>query len=267
MPVQSFDAALKEFKKEKTAWRNEKATLERQNLQLTAKNISLTEQSKKLEAQQARLLKSTTALETKNLTLRTEMSRLEAQQDALDAKVADKVTELAEVRSALAKQKQTVDRELETYSTKRKQAIKTDILATNDELAVAKVDLVTIQATIDERKNELAELNQTTIDIQDDIKLLQADKQTVITDTASEIKRVKQELIDLQSKYDELGFQYNNALITMKKVEESHKKFQEYEKQARKVLDNKDQELQEREADIAQESVFIKNRRSNLSSL
>lgn len=263
MPTQSFEIALKEFKKEKATWKAEQSKRERQQLQLSESNKVLTEKNKKLEVNNAKLSKVNDDLKAKQA----EIGRLEAQQDGLEAQVADKVTELADTRQELAKAKQTVDKELEEYSTTHKQAIKKDILATNIELETVKIALIDIQTIIDERKSELAELNQTTIDLQDDIKLLEADKRTLVAENASQKTELETTIKDLQEKYDELGFKYNDALITMKKAEEQNKKFQEYEKQARKLLDIKDRELQNREADMAQESVFIKNRRSNLPAM
>lgn len=265
--AKQLEDATKQLNKELTDRRAEVNQLERKHLQLTTANEGLQATNDKLTKKQTKLQQAVATGEATVAARRVEHDELLAKNDELDTRIADKTDELATIRADIASQKARTDRELADYAATKKLEIKQAILGTNEELVADRAELAVIQAQIDEKTNLLADLNQAAIDEQEALKAATAEKDAVIADNA-QVKVDLQESIDiLQEKYNKLGFDYDNAMITVKKATEEHEKFVEYERQARKKLETKDRQLQEKEAELGQQSAFLKNRRSNLAEL
>lgn len=265
--TKQLEEATKQLTKEHTDRKADVNRLERQQLQLTASNADLQAKNDKLSHRHSKLQKQLDQQESKIAKLHTEADYLDTKIDELDTKLADKTEELVVIRTAIAKQKSGTDRELEDYATTKKLEIKQEILNTNQELVADREELRILQVHIDEKTNQLADLNQAAIDEQEAIKVAEATKGAIIADNAKLKAELEVKTDELQEKYNKLGFDYDNALITVKKATEEHEKFIDYEKRARKVLDTKDRQLQEKEAEIGKQSIYLKNRRSNLAEL
>lgn len=267
MPKDSLESVLKDLQKEQKQWRIEKTTLARQNLQLRSTNADLAGKNKVAEDALADIEGKVAEVTRQHGLKLAAVKDLTTESDNLSTQIAVQRRELADTRRELSDAKQTVDAELEQYATRRKEQVKADILAVNGELVALRSEKEALQGEIDTKTNQLAELNQAAIAEQDAIKVSVAEKDGIEAENTRRRKELEDELQGLQNKVDEVGFKYNNSMITMKKAQEAHDKFLEYEKKARKILDTKDRELQQKEAELSQEGVYLKNRRSNLAEL
>lgn len=265
--AKQLDEATKELAKERQAWRVKVGEQQRKHIQLTAVNADLKAKNDTLAKKEAALQTAIIAAETALGQLRADTLALETKADMLETKVADKADELATLRTDIASQKAKTSRELEDYATNKKLEVKQAILLANEELLADRAEVQVLQDQIDTKTNQLAELNQAAMDEQEAVKLAEADKQHILDSNVALKAKLIADTQQLQDDYDHLGFEYNNAQITVKKAQEDHDKFLDYERRARKVLENKDRELQDKEAELGQQGMFMKNRRSNLTEL
>lgn len=261
--AQSVKAASKEVDK----LRSETASLERDHTQMTARNTALATKTAKAEAKLKHLEKQVIAAEEALLRLHHDTTALEAKNDQLETDRAEKALQLSDIHTELNSRKTTVDRELEAYSLKRKQEIKADILSVHAELEAPRLELTTITEQIANKNDELRMLNTTLIAEQNEAKVTHelidqdlVDKQVLQTELAEKIEETKQSL-------QKLLYERDNALMTIKKAQEEHQKYVEYERKSRMILDAKDKQLIEKSSEIESESQLLQNKRSFLSPL
>lgn len=262
-----FADAVRKLDKEKSEWRIEKAANQRDSVHLKSLNSELL---RKNEVVEQALSVTKIELETESLrseALRNKNNALEVENRKLEASVADNLTENVKLLAQLEAKKAVIDQELEDYSLARKKEIKTDILATHDQLVVINTELQQRTSELESIKTQLGQINQVFVDEQNELKASSAETAAVLAANKEKIVESVAELEKIQEEIKELQYRKDNDLITMARTKEEHEKFIEYERQARKVLDAKDRQLQEKAAEIAEQKQFLGNSRSFLSEL
>jgi chromosome segregation ATPase len=260
-------ADRRELKRDQQKWRSEQAELQGKNLQLTVSNRLLEKKHEKLKTQISGLESMLDSVKLHLEDVQGKVTQAGNQLDELESKRADKADELAELRRQVENRKATADKEVEEYAVAKKLAIKDDILVFNTELTEVREVHTDLSRQIDVKRKELADLNQAAIQEAFDLKLAHntadqslADKKTALAETTEQFDKAQEQLQKLLYKRDD-------AINTIKKAEDAHAKFKDYEIKARKILDAKDRELQEKAADISQQGQFLKNSRSFLAEL
>lgn len=265
--AKQLDQAEKDLDKERREWKSEQRQIQRRNVQLGAVNKEL---ERKNAAQQLVLdkrIKDNASAELLFEQLQDKNLELQQKNDDLETDIKLDTAELEKIRTVLQEQKDGLDKELEEYSLKRKQEIKDGILETHKELTAAKAELKDCTDQTEIKKRELAELNQVYLDEQEAIKLSSAETEQKLEADREKLIETGTKITEAEKILKELEYKQDNAMITLTKAREEHEKYLEYEQRSRKLLDTKDRELQKREADMAEESQFLKNRRSNLPAM
>lgn len=264
--LQLLDDAAK-FERERNEWRNNDAERRRTELKLKTS-------VRQLEKRQTTLQYAIDDAETvlAQLTTRTaeqqaEQAGLEQTIDRLESNRADKATELADLNKAVNRRKVTIDSELAAYSDQKKEAIKADILTVGSELDELRRTAKELAERIDAQRGELAVLNQAAIDEQEDLKVLKADISREVRESTVERDALREELASLREERQKLIYERDKTMASIQAAREEHDGFRAYEEKARKLLDAKDRELQEKSADISEQAQFMSNSRSFLPKL
>lgn len=261
------EALLKKIKDEQHNLKVMKGTLQRDSVRLTASNKHLTgvnaalhEENEQLASDIATSRSVLVESQAKNSNLEVENHRLEVSIEASNAAVE-------QLKAELVSKKAAIDTELEAYALDRKQAIKADILAVNDQLTKARVDLAQVTENWQLKRDELTEINSIYMTEQTELKASSAETQRLITENQATIDQLQAEIDAKTKELQSLAYEKDNFTITLTKARAEHQSFIEYEKKARKILETKDRQLQERYNEIATESQFLKTKRSFLSEL
>jgi chromosome segregation ATPase len=265
--LQEADKSVKAAAQELRKLQAEASSVERDHNQLAARTTALTAKARKAEAKLKHLEKQVVAAEEALLRLHNDTTALEAKNDELESERAEKALQLADLHSEINSRKTSVDRELAAYSLSKKQAIRDEILAVNAELQAPQAELMSITEQITNKQEELRLLNQTAIQEQQDVKLAKATIDSDLLEKQAEQTELNEKIYEAKQSLQKLLFERDNAMMTIQKARDEHKKFTDYELKARKILDTKDRELQERETDITTQSQFLRNKRSFLPPL
>lgn len=262
-----LDQANRKLDKEQHSWKVKRGEIQRHNVKLSATNRELERKNKDAEKQLATLQADTVIAEERKEQLTSKNRDLERENHELETSIEVNREDLLKVTDELTTKKANLDNELEEYASVRKQEIKDTILNVNEELVIANTKLVALNSEINSKKTELGELNQVYLDEQEAIKISSAETEAKLELNREKVIETEQKIINLEQELKELDFKKDSALVMLAKTREEHEKFLEYERRARKLLDTKDRQLQEKTADIATRSQFLKNERSFLPPL
>jgi hypothetical protein len=268
MPKKSkLDIELDAVKKQEQAALNNVGELERQKLKL---ETTLKGLDRKLAVQQDELKQAIADTDKEQAKLSELASQITAGIDERVQKDAELVRineELAAHEALLAEKKGNLDGELEEYAAVRKQEIKDDILAVNKELLTLRNESISLQSNIDAQKAELHELSTLYVQEQADVRLSTEEKDKLIADNIEAMDASTRELDKVKDEIRAAIYERDKVQIYTDKAREEHQKFLEYERKARKILDTKDRELQDKSAEISQANQFLQARRSFLPEL
>lgn len=259
--------ANKELAKDTDDKKQIASKLERHNTKLQALNKELERQTEEKKYQLQEMEDKVSTTNEKYTILKNKNTVLETANKVLEEDHHSKQKQIKECDLSLQSKKDSLDEELEKYATRRKQQIRDSILKVNEELMAVNAQLAHLNSEIESKKIELGELNQVFIDEQQALKISTGETESKLTENREKIAETKKALDDLRAEFKELEYKKNQTLVELAKTKEDHDKFLQYEASAKKILNTKDKELQNREADISQQSQFLKNRRSNLPAM
>lgn len=257
----------RKLKREQDAWQAGSAARHREELQLKESIRSLQGKKDKADKQLAKVTAELSETEAKLASVTEETATATQKLEELDGKVADKATELADLHAEIGKRKATVDSELEQYETEKKTAIKDSIMAEHAKLQPVVTELKDTKEQLQVAKDELAAVNQAFTEEERQHREQKAIYDDDIQAAKDELQTVNAELDIAKESLQTAVYNRDQVLIDTQKVREEHAKFIAYEKKSRKILEAKDLELQEREAEISTQQQFLQNTRSFLPKL
>lgn len=262
-----LDSAAKDLAKEQLEWKVKKGTLQRESIHLKATNTNFEAKIKTakvgLDALETDIANATVlkqALDRRN-------SALELENHKLESGIESTKQELVNLEVELERKKAELDSELEYYGRNKKIEIKDQILDTNAKLTSVKTELAERNSELESKKTELGELNQVYMNEQIEIKQSSQQTKQILAENRQKVSDTKEQIEALEEQVRELEYKKNQAILETAKTKSEHENFLNYEKRARKVLENKDRELQDKSAEISSERVFLKNQRSLLADL
>lgn len=262
-----LDAAIKQAKKERDAIKTEHSGYKREIVLLKAKVSSQRAKLSDLNSVSQALELASLDLAAQITTAQARIADLEHTEQTLLQNRTSLETDVAAIADELASRKATLDSDLEQYALVRKQEIKDSILTINSELVAAKKALEECLTEIANRRENLANLNQTAIAEESEARLLHEQHEIDVANFKEEVAALKQRETEAQTALDAVLNTLNQAKSDLRKTQAEHEKFLEYERQACKILDTKDQQLQTKAAELAHEGQFLANRRSYLPEL
>jgi chromosome segregation ATPase len=262
-----LQANLAEVKKEQKQWEITKVSLEREVTSLTAKVTDLEERHAEAEDLLTTVRKELEAERLRLSSLKAKNNDLERDNHSLESDIDHGRHEVEKLAQQLKDREATFDSELGEYELGRKQEIKQRLLEANKELSDVLAELQEARSQHQESADNLRDLQavykQEQTELQDSNKAteaaLAANKQRV---EASETR-----ISTLEAEIKDLLYKRDTASSDLKKIKEQHDKFVTYEREARKVLDTKDKQLQAREAELNTQGQFLRNSRSFLPEL
>jgi chromosome segregation ATPase len=255
-----FERDVKAFKKEQSETKAAAVRLKARNKALETdiaeKESILTDLNTKIDDQKEALA----SVKEDELEAERNLSRIE---DELDKATTD----LQHHRDQLAIEKSTIDGELNEYERQQKEQIKKNILAANATLVNTTRELTAVKNDLISTRSDLEVLTKT-------ISEEKTDHETEVKAAEDRIAELKQQIQTLEASIETLtkevaalNYDKHNAQNALKKVNDQHQKFKDYETRAWKKLNDKDQELQSRAATLQETSQFVKGRRSYLPEL
>lgn len=269
-----LDVELDAVKKQEQDAVNHIGELAREKLKLetTLKGIA-----RKVAVQQDELKAAIAAKDRAVADSDNQQAVLDALVAEITASMASKVERLAELdrvneaitaqEAVLSEKKRNLDKELDEYATVRKGEIKQDILVENEKLTELQGESTRLQGTIDAQKTELSELSTLYVQEQADVRQSTEQKDQLIADNIEAMDAANRELDKVKDEIRAAIYERDRVLLITGKAKEDHQKFLDYEQKARKILDTKDRELQEKSAEISQANQFLQARRSFLPEL
>lgn len=260
-------SASKQLSKDKKVASIIVGELQRKGIQLKAVNRELTKKNIVATTELDTLQKQITTEKLRLEALQTNNTDLERENGKLDDQLEATKRDLQVTINELDTKKQTLDTELEEYSLARKQEIKDSILEANKELLVVNDQLSIKSIELEAKKTELSELSKVYVDEQSELVTSNEETKRLLEENKQLRAETEQELTDLQREVKQLQFDRDNLKAQMKSDSLKHEQFLDYERKARKILDTKDRELQEKSASITSENQFLENRRSFLPKL
>lgn len=264
---QEFDEAKKELQAQQTIWRTQLAEIKRNIVVDTAKHTKISDQ---LRADSVTLDSVTQELHSK----KQETAELIVYSDNLVAKIEEKqqienglVAKSSELQEEVGLKQAELDSGLENYK-------KTCIQEIDLELESYRAQVVELEKVEDaitthilqkrEDLNQLEARNEATIqeagDRLHDLTVNLEKSENLLVSTSAQVEKLLKELTELEYKRDQV-------LSVTRKAKVQYEQFVDYEARARKVLETKDRELQDKQAELQEGEVLLKNRRSFLNEL
>lgn len=266
-----MEQELKKLQKIQSAdqkkWRNEKGVLVREISGLRAKKVRLETISGELDTQ----------LETKKLALgnlSVEYDAITASLETLDTQQTDKQAILVALDKKTEQKKAEIDSGLSNYRETREAEIESELSVKTEALDKLNKDIEEAQTELKMAQDSTSEL-QTSHQVAKDQNAQElADFDSSMAGKRSEAETLGKTIEELQILQDELEaelkklkFDRDQAISDTNKARIEHEQFIKYEQKARDALNAKDKSLQIREDAVEQDSVMMRNARSNLPQL
>lgn len=265
--MNKLDLALKEAKKEQQVLQDAKNNLERDILHLKTQHERLKGTTDGLKTRHKLLTNEVNVEQHRLEELRTNGAQLLLTNDRLQADRDAAIAELKHLEASVDAKKASAGKELEDYEVVRKQEIKQSILAVNRQLVDAQNNLEKARQDLVDTTENLRQINEAAIAEQQELKQIQATAKEIIAEDNQKVVAIEQELTSRKRELQQILHQHDQAKSARDKAEIEHKQFVEYETKARKLLDNKDRELQEKSSELTTQSQFIQNKRSYLTDM
>lgn len=248
-------------------WRNQKGVLVREISGLKAKQADLTskntELSNQIEAKKALAAKFDKQL-AKSRKAVGETSSLQTRAQA----------DLTSLNEELDRKKANVDKELEDYRKQREIEAEADISPKVAELDRLNSDIELAQSALESIKSEISVQQTSRSEALAANRQEVVDLETKVTQTRTEAEEIGKNIEELQileedlkSKLRELQYTRDQAIADTNKAKIEYDQFVKYEQKARDALNAKDKSLQLREDAIEQNSIMMRNARSNLPQM
>ncbi len=255
------------LKADEINWEAKKKQLERQ---IAKYNLVLDELVPKLERLNALITEKSTEYDKISSKLRAVTGDLELKQrqvTSLEGKIGTSQTILTDLEDVIARKREQLEVGLSEWQDSRRAELRSQLSADEDATGRAREALESVTAQVVAKRDELDTVRQEAAALLiEQTKQVDAHNQTMRELIASklplevEVKALTDELPKLQ-RIKEV------TIADTKKAKVQFDGFIEYERRARKVLDTKDRELQDKQQELAQEDRHLKARGSFLTGL
>lgn len=248
-------------------WEADKKARERVIAKLDHVREELEPKLSALDELRAEKTKEIDGLLDRSRELTAEIAKAGEQSTDLEAEIVRRQTTITELDAVIERKKAQIADNLNQWLTTRRAELAASMVDTQQALTVAQGDLESILGQISAKVTELDDLRQ-------ESATLQQEQQRIIREHETAIAKLQQRRVPLEGEIkaldEELLLKTRKLEIVsadMRKAKALHENFVDYERQARKVLDTKDRELQDKAQELAQESRHISAKRSYLSEL
>lgn len=174
---------------------------------------------------------------------------------------------LTDLEAVIAHKREAVDTDLQAWVVSRREEYKTQLVGVQEALATTTQTLSSVEAELTAKRDELDSLRQATASE----RVIQRDEiighDTVIKGLLERRVPLEADIDALTVEVTKLERQRSVQLADTKRGKAEFDGFLDYEQRARKVLETKDRELQDKAQELAQEDRHIKARRSYLADL
>lgn len=259
--------AEKAFKKEQSDWLKDEVTRERAIVKAQADldnlNTKVAAKSNALDGLEDTILGKTALLELLNKKFQHDTDRLSGLGDSID----HRKEELESLDALIAAKRAEVDDNLKNYSESRQKA-SDEVISTLDEQVTAKQkELASLSESLELTRSSIATVLQTANDEVAESALLITTNSKTAEEQQVELAKLKSELVTTETSLKKALYERDEASSLADKARIQNEQFVQYEQNARKVLDNKDRELQDLAAKLSNDNQLLENRRSFLPRL
>lgn len=267
MDENQLQKARRELERDQAEWEAKRTQLEHQvaehNIALSALKPRLAKAKRETAGAQDELTRLT---EAKQEFLR-ELTGLETMRN--DQMVANSVlqSDSQELERIIERKRSSLDNELQDYAATRRTEIELNLTDTKTAVEQAKHELMELTTEINAKKKQISDLSEAVIRVK--------------AETTEETRRVKAELAELVKRRPELAatikqleqeikrahLEYDQVVAETQKAKVEHENYLAYERKSRKILETKDRELVQRQAEIDATSNRLKSQRSFLTPM
>lgn len=255
------------FRKEQNDWLRGNVLREQQTNKAQAVLDNLTE---KIVALEAEVVEKKSDLQDTIMSFsqyNAEVEALEATKVTLSFKNQKLGEKLADIEALIATKKLEIDSNLEKYEKDRRTALNESIRELEQQEANAKEELASINQSMQETQAAIdARMKLASDEIEQAADTLKG----IFKETEEQEERLtklKAQTVALEPEVKRALYKRDEAVAITKKAKIEFDQFIDYEQKARKVLNTKDKELQDRQSELDASNQFIENRRSFLPPL
>lgn len=255
------------LKADEVNWKSKKKQLERA---IVKDNLTLDELASRLERTTELLGEKKTELEvvsTQSRALDSDLALKEQQVEHINGKVATAQSILTDLEAVIDHKRETIDSNLQEYSTKRKVEFRKQEQDDQNRATRARESADSLQVEVSAKRDELDALRQEVAILRQDHMLEVEGHRRIILALEQQQTPLESDIAALQAEVVKLARTRELIAADNKKSKEQNAAFIEYERRARKVLDTKDRELQDKAQELAIEDRHIKARGSYLTGL
>lgn len=175
--------------------------------------------------------------------------------------------ELGALNTLIASKKAEVDDNLKNYSESRQKASDEVISTLDEQVTTKQKELASLSESLELTRSSIATVLQTANDEVAESALLITTNSKTAEEQQVELAKLKSELVTTETSLKKALYERDEASSLADKARIQNEQFVQYEQNARKVLDNKDRELQDLAAKLSNDNQLLENRRSFLPRL
>lgn len=255
------------LKADEVNWRAKQKELERI---IQKHNLTLDELVPKLQRITTMITEKTTELDSLTGKIRTANSEIvvkETQVKAIDGKITISQSTLRDLEAVIEHKRSQVDSDLAAWSEKRRADYRAETKADEESAIRAKEAVASIQIEIDAKRDELDEARQETAMMRQTHARELEKHQRDLSNLVERQIPLEAAIVALTAETTKLQRTREVQLVDTAKAKQEFDGFLDYERRARKVLDTKDRELQDKSQEIAQANRHLATRSSFLRDL
>lgn len=174
---------------------------------------------------------------------------------------------LADLNEIIARRRQELESGLVEWLADRRQGYEQELTGIKQQLAEAQTALAGVQQDLRLKQAELDDLREETIRVRSDQQTTLREGEQALAQLQTRRTPLEGEIQTLEAEVTAKRRILETTLADTRKAQAQHENFIDYEKRARKLLDTKDRELQDKAQELAEEAQFSNAKRSYLHDL
>jgi chromosome segregation ATPase len=255
------------LKRDQEKWHTTSSELERKVTRLNAEIDVLKGDLSTKQAVHDTLSAETDQLAEKHTSVINDLAASEAKIAKLmtrETALLDQVKDLDEV---IAAKKADIDKDVESYGARRRREVELSLATESKKLDEIAAAIGEMEIVLETRREALTQLIQDAADARSGFAKETDEQNRWMESQAAKKAEMKADIEAVDKELKALYYKRDDVIATTSKAQARHDQFVAYEKEATKILQAKDRELQERQAELSVNERHLETRRSFLPPL